>query len=76
VVIIFRWLRKRREVARRVSADADALIEEFGPRAYYEARDRARERVPRDPHWDLVRREIGERMNRKFVDTATRYLQD
>jgi len=66
-----------------VSADAEALIDAFGPDAYEEARTRARsERTnevvdlnrPRG-HWDSVRREIARRTHRRSgADMATRYL--
>jgi hypothetical protein len=38
---LFAWLNGRKEAARLVQADADALITRFGDQAYFEARDRA-----------------------------------
>ena len=72
------WLKRRRKAAERAAADAEALIGEFGAAAYGEARRRgldALQRQPFDPHWSKVRREIGRRTGRVFVDTATRYLE-
>lgn len=37
---MFSWLRRRRETAERVDAEADALIDELGVEAYAEARRR------------------------------------
>ena len=76
--MIFRWLKRRRELSARVSAEADTMIALFGDGAYYKARDRAlaaERRQPRDPYWARVRREIALRTRRDHVDTATRYLE-
>ncbi|MBI4273069.1 MAG: hypothetical protein HY659_00015 [Rhizobiales bacterium] len=75
--MIFRWLKRRRDAAMRVAADAEALIAQFGDSAYGEARRRAIDALgkSRDPHWNNVRREIGRRTGRAYVDTATRYLE-
>jgi hypothetical protein len=76
--VILRWLKRRQDVSDRVSADAEALIERFGDGAYGEARKRARDALTRTygaPHWGKVRREIGRRTGRVYVDTATRYLE-
>lgn len=75
--------RMRTARSQRVMDDADSLIERFGSNAYEEARTRARDaRLNRviDPHlpadhWDRVRTEIGRRMGRTGLDTATRYLE-
>ena len=78
IAAIFRWLERRRDASGRVSADADALIAQFGAGAYHEARKRARDglaRKSRDPHWSKVRREIGRRTGRVYLDTATRYCE-
>ena len=37
---MFSWLRRRREIAERIDAEADALIGELGVEAYAEARRR------------------------------------
>jgi hypothetical protein len=76
------WWRRRRQSRERVEADASALIETHGDGAYAAARTRAheaRERLVIDPdrpagHWDRVRREIGRRIGRDQLDTATRYV--
>lgn len=75
--MIFHWLKRQQDASDRVSADAEALIEQFGDGAYGEARKRARDalaRTSRAPHWGKIRREIGRRTGRVYVDTATRYL--
>jgi len=77
-MMLFAWLKQRRKASRRISADADSLIAQFGQNAYGEARSRAIQalrRRPVDPHWSDVRREIGRRTGRVFLDTATRYLE-
>ena len=77
--MLVRWLKWRREAFARVSADAEILIAQFGDGAYGEARMRAvcaLKRKPFDPHWGKVRRLIGKRTRRVFLDTATRYLEE
>jgi KTSC domain len=77
--VIFRWLRQRREMRARISAEADTMIAMFGDSAYYEARNyafAARESGRDDSYWASVRGEIARRTRRDWVDTATRYLID
>jgi hypothetical protein len=76
--MIFRWLKRRRELAARVSAEATTMIALFGDGAYYEARNRAfaaERHQPRDPYWARVRGEIAWCTRGDHVDTATRYLE-
>jgi hypothetical protein len=76
--MIFRWLKRRRELAARVAAEADTMIALFGDGAYHEARKRveAARRTQRDESfWTKVRTEIAHRTRRDWVDTATRYLE-
>jgi hypothetical protein len=76
--MIFRWLKRRRELSARVSVEADAMIALFGDSAYYIARSRAsaeQQRQPNDGYWGRVRTEIALRTRGDYVDTATRYLQ-
>jgi hypothetical protein len=76
--MIFRWLKRRRELSMRVSAEAEIMIALFGDGAYYEARSRAlaaERHQPHDPYWAMVRREIARRTRGDHVDTATRYLE-
>ena len=76
--MIFRWLKRRRELAARVSAEAQTMIALFGDGAYYEASSRAltaERHQSRDPYWARVRHEIARRTRRDHVDTATRYLE-
>jgi hypothetical protein len=75
--MIFRWLKRRRELSARVSAEAETMIA-LGDGAYYEARNLAAaadRRQPHDPYWAMVRREIARRTRGDHVDTATRYLE-
>ena len=77
---IFRARRAHRELA---SADADALIAQYGDSAYSYARECAHQaRLGKlidayrpDGHWDQVRQIIGRKTNRRHLDTATRYLE-
>jgi hypothetical protein len=39
--MIFRWIKRRRELSMRVSAEAETMIALLGDGAYYEARSRA-----------------------------------
>jgi hypothetical protein len=62
--------------------DAEMLVEVHGPRAYEEARSRARIERLNGPelempkgHWDRVRKIIAQRINRKFVGTSARHLE-
>jgi hypothetical protein len=75
--VIFRWLRRRREIRVRISTEADTMIGLFGEGAYYEARSlafAARESGRDDSYWAKLRDEIARRTRRDWVDTATRYL--
>jgi hypothetical protein len=59
--MIFRWLKRRRELSARVAAEAESMIALFGDSAYYEARDRvlAASQSRRDhSYWSKVRGEI------------------
>jgi hypothetical protein len=76
--MIFRWLKQRRELAARVTAEAETMIALFADGAYHEARNRveAANRTQRDEsYWTDVRTEIGRRTRGDWVDTATRYLE-
>src|SRR4051812_22469260 len=75
--MIFRWLKRRRELSARIAAEAETMIALFGDGAYHEARNRveAARRSRRDEsYWANVRSEIARRTRRDWVDTATRYL--
>ena len=75
---MFDWLKRRRDAAKQVLTDADLLMNQLGEDAYAEARQRARNAASNPPielHWSKVRREIGRRTGRRYVDTATRYLE-
>jgi hypothetical protein len=47
--MIFRWLKRRRELSARVSAEAETMIAMLGDGAYYEARSRASAAERRQP---------------------------
>ncbi len=70
--MIVSWFGSRAEPD--VILDADALQAALGDQAYDAARHRAREAHAAYVHWDAVRREIGRRTQRSFLDTATRML--
>lgn len=79
ISVFFRWLKWRQDASDRVLVDAAALIEQFGEGAFGEARMRAIDALRRksgDLHWSKVRREIGRRTGRAYLDTATRYLEE
>jgi hypothetical protein len=76
--MIFRWLKRRRELSARVAAEAETMIALFRDSAYDEASSRAlaaERRQPHDPYWANVRREIARHTRRDHVDAATRYLE-
>jgi hypothetical protein len=76
--MIFRWLKRRRELSARVSAETETMIALLGDGAYYEARSRAlaaERRQPHDPYWARVRGEIARCTRGDHIDTATRYLE-
>jgi hypothetical protein len=63
---LFAWLQSRKEAARLVQVDANALIARFGDNAYFEARDRAQRSSVIDSdrprwHWARVKIEIAKR---------------
>lgn len=60
---------------RDIEADADALHSALGEYAYDLARQRAHEAREAQEHWNAVRREIGRRTGRSFLDVATRMLR-
>ena len=78
------WFRRRREAARLVNADAEALIREHGGAAYWEARRRERDVILPDgtthqgrtpPHWRRVALVVAKRTGHAIgLDTATRML--
>ena len=73
------WLRRRREQAERIEAEADALISDLGDGAYSEARRRAREASSdeMEREWSRVALAIARKTGRKVgLDTATRMAKD
>jgi hypothetical protein len=76
---ILSWLRRRRERARRIEADAEMLLCELGPEAYAEGRlmQRRAKSIEERRHWRdvalVVARKNGKRVG---LDTATRMSLD
>jgi hypothetical protein len=73
------WLRRRRERAERIDAEADALISAFGDSAYSEARCREREASSdeMEREWSRVALAIARKAGRRIgLDTATRMAMD
>ena len=73
------WLRRRREQAERIGAEADALISDLGDGAYAEARRRAREASSdeMEREWSRVALAIARKTGRRVgLDTATRMAMD
>jgi hypothetical protein len=78
------WFRRRREAARQVNADAEALIRDHGRAAYWEARRRERDVILPDgtanqghtpAHWRRVALVVAKRTGHAVgLDTATRML--
>src|SRR5271157_5775638 len=73
------WLRRRREQAERIEAEADALISDLGNGAYAEARRRAHEASSdeMEREWSRVALAIARKTGRRVgVDTETRMAMD
>ncbi|HKN28986.1 MAG TPA: hypothetical protein VJY34_14300 [Roseiarcus sp.] len=73
------WLRRRREQAERIEAEADALISDLGNGAYAEARRRAHEASSdeMEREWSRVALAIARKTGRRVgVDTETRMAID
>ncbi len=73
------WLRRRREQAERIEAEADALISDLGDGAYAEARHREREASSdeMEREWSKVALAIARKTGKNVgLDTATRMAAD
>ena len=73
------WLRRRRDQAERIEAEADALISDLGDGAYSEARRRAREASSdeMEREWSRVALAVARKTGREVgLDTATRMAMD
>jgi hypothetical protein len=73
------WLRRRRDQAERIEAEAEALISDLGDGAYSEARRRAREASSdeMEREWSRVALAVARKTGRKVgLDTATRMVKD
>ena len=69
------WLRRRREQAERIEAEANALISDLGDGAYAEARRRARDASSdeMEREWSRIALAIARKTGRRVgLDTATR----
>ena len=73
------WLRRRREQAERIEAEADALISDLGDGAYVEARRREREASSdeMEREWRRIALAIARKTGKSVgLDTATRMAID
>jgi len=73
------WLRRRREQAERIEAEADALISDLGDGAYAEARRRAREASSdeMEREWSRVALSVARKTGKRIgLDAATRMTMD
>jgi hypothetical protein len=76
---MFTWLRRRREEARLVEADAAALVAEYMLAAYSEARQRQQDahNAETDAHWGRVALAVARITGKRVgLDTATRMATD
>ena len=76
---MFAWLRRRREDARRVEADAAALVAEYELAAYSEARQRQQDahNAGTFAHWGRVALAVARLTGKRVgLDTATRMAMD
>jgi hypothetical protein len=73
------WLRRRREAAARIEAEAEAVMREYAVRAYAEARLREREAKSKAEaqNWNRVALSIAHKTGKRVgFDTATRMAAD
>ena len=73
------WLRRRREQAERIEAEADALISDLGDGAYAEARRREREASSdeMEQEWRRIALAVARKTGKSVgLDTATRMAID
>lgn len=73
------WLRRRRETAERIEAEAEAVMREYAVRAYAEARRREREAKSKveAQNWNRVALSIAHKTGKRVgFDTATRMASD
>ncbi len=76
---ILSWLRRRRERARRIEADAGMLVRELGSEAYAEARrvQRRAKSFEERHHWRDVALVVARKTSKRVgLDTATRMSLD
>ena len=76
---MFRWLRRRRETAKLVEAEAEEIIQAYAVEAYAEARRREREARTEDEakNWSRVALAIARKTSKRVgLDTATRMAAD
>jgi len=77
--MMFSWLRRRREEARRVEADAAKLVAEYKHAAYSEARQRQQDahNAVTFAHWGRVALAVARLTGKRVgLDTATRMATD
>ena len=76
---MFGWLLRRRETAKRIEAQAEAVLREYAVQAYAEARRREREAKTGDEvkTWSRVALAIARKTSKRVgLDTATRMAAD
>jgi len=73
------WLRRRRETAERIEAEAEAVMRQYAVRAYAEARRREREANSKAEaqNWNRVALAIANKTGKRVgLDTGTRMASD
>jgi hypothetical protein len=73
------WLRRRSERARRIDAEANALVHQYGKRAYSIARRREQEAssLSMTQEWNRIALAVARKAQRQVsLDTGTRMAMD
>jgi hypothetical protein len=73
------WLRRRGERARRIEAEADTLVRDYGVRAYSVARQRQRESasIPMKQEWSRIARAVARNAHQRVgLDIGARMAID
>ena len=73
------WLRRRGETAKRIEAEADVLVRDFGTQAYSVARRREQEASSHrmTQEWNRIALAVAQKTHRRMgLDTGTRMAMD
>jgi hypothetical protein len=73
------WLRRRSERARRIEAEANALVHKYGKRAYSVARRREQEAssLPMTQEWNRIALAVARKAHKRVgLDRGTRMAMD